>query len=341
MQVYDAHTPLLATSELLLGSLEAAREIGADLTGALAANGIQPELLVAPRGFLALDQIVNFLNRVAEESNCPHFGFLVGVHQPPMRFGLMAQLPTLSSTLGEAIENALQYNLLNSEFSIWELQRKNKHAILVRNNRISYKGSLTQLHTLAITVVFNAFRSLGAENWRPSAICFSHKEPETARLYNKYFGSPVEFNQDFTGIVFPAIDLQIPIATADNELLAIVKSHLDTVMADYQVHDILANRVQQHIRQHLGTDLCNLESVAQRLNQHPRTLQRELRRQGVTFRTLLTEVRHDVAEHYLRSSSIGLVDLADILGYRNVSAFSRAFKNTSGLSPEHWRRLNA
>ena len=104
------------------------------------------------------------------------------------------------------------------------------------------------------------------------------------------------------------------------------------------MEDDLVSKVHLYVKKNLGTNACNLEGVAERLDRRPRSLQRELMKQGFSFRQVLLDVRRDVAEHYLRSSKIALVDLADILGYRNVSAFSRAFKSSCGQSPEHWRR---
>jgi AraC-like DNA-binding protein len=49
----------------------------------------------------------------------------------------------------------------------------------------------------------------------------------------------------------------------------------------------------------------------------------------------------EVAEQYLQSSAIPLAELAEILGYRNRSAFSRAFKNSRGESPERWKNRRA
>ena len=340
LRTYDIHNPLLTSSETLLGCLEAAQEIGVDLTNALSTHGIQAESLVSPKGFLAFHQVANFLNHVASEFNYPDFGFLVGKHQPALQFGPMAQLPKLSSNLNEAIQNALQYSLSNSEVSLWELKPEDGFASLVRHNRVSYDGHLTQLHTLAVTVTFNAMRSIAGKHWQASTVNFTHDAPEDVNPYIRYFGCSVNFNQDFNGIVFPESLLQIPLQTSDPELLAIVKRYLDSVNIGYQLHDDMATKVQHHIKRNLGANLCNLESIAQQLDQQPRTLQRELRKHGVTFRELLAEVRQDVAEHYLRSSGIHLADLADILGYRNVSAFSRAFKNACGMSPEHWKREN-
>jgi AraC-like DNA-binding protein len=59
---------------------------------------------------------------------------------------------------------------------------------------------------------------------------------------------------------------------------------------------------------------------------HPRTLQRALAKHEVNFTQLLSKTRMEVAEQYLQDSTIPLEELSGILGYRNRSAFSRAFK---------------
>jgi len=68
------------------------------------------------------------------------------------------------------------------------------------------------------------------------------------------------------------------------------------------------------------------------------SLQRALSEQDVTFKQLLLELRMEVAEHYLQSSALALSDLTEMLGYRNLSAFSRAFKHSHGESPEQWKK---
>ena len=73
---------------------------------------------------------------------------------------------------------------------------------------------------------------------------------------------------------------------------------------------------------------------------HPRTLQRELRRSGYLFKQLLTDTRVELARTYLRESDLPLYEIAELLGYRNESAFSRAFKTQFGLSPLKWRKAN-
>ena len=53
---------------------------------------------------------------------------------------------------------------------------------------------------------------------------------------------------------------------------------------------------------------------------------------------LLARARLGAADHYLSRTDIPVSDLADMLGYGDVSAFSRAFKKSRGLAPGHWRK---
>jgi AraC-like DNA-binding protein len=141
-----------------------------------------------------------------------------------------------------------------------------------------------------------------------------------------------------TALFSPSLTWPAPIATADAELLDIVCAHFDTLLTDQEQEGDMVNRVRNYIRRKIGSNLCNLESCAQFFDMHPRALQRALSERDVSFKQLLLELRMEVAEHYLQSSTLALSDLTEMLGYRNLSAFSRAFKNSHGESPEQWRK---
>jgi AraC-like DNA-binding protein len=337
-RAYDPHNPALLRSETLLGSLEAAAEIGIDLSASLAASGIAAEQLGSPRGFLAFHRVIHFLEDVATRCDCPQFGFLVGKHQPPLRFGVLGRFLRLAPNLGSAFAAGVDYSWVTSQESLWHLRREGGLAHLTRRSRVSFDGPTEQLHTLSITVLFKALTMLSGGHAQPSYVTFAHAEPRASELYRRFFKSPVYFDMESDAIVLPERCLRLPIETADPELFPIVRSHLDSMRAAHSPDDPVTTKVYRHIGKSLGTTFCNLESVAQLLDQHPRTLQRELNRAGVSFRQLLLDVRQEQAERYLRASNISLAQLADFLGYRNVSAFSRAFKGNCGLSPGEWRQ---
>lgn len=336
-KTYDPHNPALLRSETLLGSLEAAADLEIDLSESLRTSGIAAEQLGSPKGFLAFHKVTNFLEDVATRFDCPQFGFLVGKHQAPLRFGVLGRFLRLAPNLGAAFAAAVAYSWVTSEESLWHLRREIGLAHLTRYSRVSYDGPVEQLHTLSITVLFKALMVLSGGNVRPSYVSFAHAEPRTSEIYRRFFRSPVYFEMDSDAIVLPEQCLKLRIETADPDLFPIVKSHLDSMRAANSPDDHVTAKVYHHISRSLGTTYCNLESAAQLLDQHPRTLQRELTRAGASFRQLLLDARQEQAERYLRASNISLAQLADFLGYRNVSAFARAFKGNCGLPPGEWR----
>jgi AraC-like DNA-binding protein len=330
--------PRMVRSSILLGCREAAQELGIDLGSTLREYRINPGLLVLPEGFLTHYQVVHFLQTVAERFNCEHFGFLVGKYQTPLQFGPVAQVLKLSPTLQAAIENALCYAEFYTEGT--------KHALVIEDGYVSFRRwdatpygiSAVQLHTLGTSQIFKIFKTLCGSDWQATSISFAHSAPQEKQLYSRYFGCPVFFEQEFDGVVFPESDLSRPIATADADLLSIVRAHLDTLRLEQVQGGDIVSWVRNYIRREIGSNLCNLGSCAQFFNLHPRALQRDLAKHNCTFKQLLLEIRMELAEQYLRSSDIALSDLTELLGYQNLSAFSRAFKNTYGLSPDLWRK---
>jgi AraC-like DNA-binding protein len=69
-----------------------------------------------------------------------------------------------------------------------------------------------------------------------------------------------------------------------------------------------------------------------------RTLRRRLKEEGATFRQILIETRGEVAVQLLENSELTIASIASILRYDDPTAFSRAFKSWSGVSPARWRK---
>jgi AraC-like DNA-binding protein len=335
----DAREKFIA-SELLSGAAGAARELGVDLAPALAAAGIDPALLAPPSRPLEIRKLLAFLDDAAVRFNYPYFGLLAGAHTPPLSLGLVGHLVRYAANLGEALADSLRFGRTVNETEPWHLRREAGLVSLVRHNWGSSLGSSVQLQMLAVTQVHHALRALCDGKFVALEISFSHSPPGPTKQLQKFFSAPVCFNRDFNGIVFAEALLETPLPAANAELHGILAKHLESTLGLDDSGDDVARTVGRCIRHRLPGSSCNLENVATVLGKNTRTLQRELRQHGVTFRQLVTEIRRGLAEDYLRHSTISLTELSDMLGYGNVSALSRAFKQCTGLSPDQWRRVH-
>ena len=96
--------------------------------------------------------------------------------------------------------------------------------------------------------------------------------------------------------------------------------------------------VEDMIRRLLPTGNCTLPMIAQTLSMTARTLQSRLDEENSSFRLLLEKVRREIATFHLRRGDMQLTQLAMVLGYSELSAFSRSFRGWYGVSPRQWLR---
>lgn len=105
--------------------------------------------------------------------------------------------------------------------------------------------------------------------------------------------------------------------------------------------DDFATQVQQKIKASLSTGGFSKEKVAASFSMSSRKLQQKLADNDTSFRLLLENTRKNAGLHYLSHTALTLTEIAEIIGYADLSAFSRAFKSWCGMSPQHWRSENS
>ncbi|WP_323751764.1 helix-turn-helix transcriptional regulator [Marinobacter sp.] len=101
----------------------------------------------------------------------------------------------------------------------------------------------------------------------------------------------------------------------------------------------LGGRVSSLIKIQLARGKVGVETVAGQLNMSRYTLHKKLKQEGLTFAALLEQVRREQAIAYMKDKSKPLVEIAEQLGFSELSAFSRAFKRWMGTPPAEYRSL--
>lgn len=95
--------------------------------------------------------------------------------------------------------------------------------------------------------------------------------------------------------------------------------------------------VRAQLREQMDRGTVQAEAIARRLHMSRYTLYRRLRRENQSFASVLEEVRRQTAQVYLAGTRIPLSDIALRLGFSEQSAFSRAFRRWTGVSPLQYR----
>ena len=87
-----------------------------------------------------------------------------------------------------------------------------------------------------------------------------------------------------------------------------------------------------------GYSQCTMDELAAELGMSSWTLHRRLRDLNVSFHDLVRGARRELALRYVAEPHIALTEVAFLLGYSELSAFSRAFRQWTGMSPVRYRR---
>jgi len=101
----------------------------------------------------------------------------------------------------------------------------------------------------------------------------------------------------------------------------------------------LSSRVSSLISVQLARGKVGVKVAASQLHMSRYTLHKKLKREGLTFARLLEDVRRKQALTYMQDRTKPLVEIAEQLGFSELSAFSRAFKRWMGTSPAEYRSV--
>jgi AraC-like DNA-binding protein len=187
-----------------------------------------------------------------------------------------------------------------------------------------------QLTECAMGFAAGTLRALCGPQWRARGFHFAHAPPPEPLRHAALLQAPVEFDKAATAMFFDAEWL-------GRETLR----HAGTASADVlqQTRDPdFAARVRALLASRDLAERPSAPDVASALGLHPRTLNRLLGKTGTGFNRMLADARFETAQRLLRDPAIPVISIAWSLGYADASAFSRAFRRWSGMTPSNWRK---
>jgi AraC-like DNA-binding protein len=174
----------------------------------------------------------------------------------------------------------------------------------------------------------------------PSRVELARPAPMT-EVFRAYFECPITYDAAADVVVLKSADLDRPFRGHNPELLSLLTPALASALAELHALGTIGEQVKIVLKRSLASGRPELAQVARDLGMSDRTLQRRITEDGTTFRILLTEARQELAHQLLSSADASLEEAAYLLGYQDVNAFHRAFKEWEGITPGEWRERRA
>ncbi len=326
----------LIQATALLGYNELVQQLGYDPAQLLRQFHLAADLPGREDGALPLRTLIHLLQASAEEFACPDFGLRLAEHQGIEILGPVALIARYCDSVGEAIEAISRYLYVHSPGGVVTLDRSDKTAPRVLHE-IGLSGLPHKRHAeeRAMVVGQNILTLLMGGSFAARAVLFTHSTPIPQARYREIFKTEVLFNQPVNAFILKPEDLQYPLAQKDPYLKRFVTEQVTKTAAAPRPH--LAVQIRGLVRQWLPTGHCTIRVLAEQLCLHPRTLQRRLTAENLSFEHIVDEVRKECVAEYLMNASIPLSQLTGLIGYTEQSSLNRACQRWFRMSPGQLR----
>jgi AraC-like DNA-binding protein len=241
-----------------------------------------------------------------------------------------------SATFGEGLEKMLAY------MRVWNDGERYGLEVGADAAHLTYTGygSRRRAHALLAEIfVFDVVKngaSLVPDYPPPLYVGFRHAARAPEDVYLEAFGTRPRFGAPIDEAVLPRAALALPMPHANAAMNAYFERHARALTATIPGEASWVERVRPLVAEHLVGGPPSLASIAARLRMSPRTLQRKLHAEALTFQELVEEVRRQRALAYVEAR-LATGEIAYLLGYSEASAFHRAFRRWTGTSPERFR----
>lgn len=206
-------------------------------------------------------------------------------------------------------------------------------ASLIQDNVI-FEIYLTALHRFAVWLAGHplTLRSVSLSG-RPRAY---------GDAYERIFTDvPVHVGAQENSFLLGANCLEMPVVRSEADFFSFQRQHASYLFAPLERESELTATIRSRVAAELmnGRPPPTLSDIADAVGLLPRKIARQLSVEGLCFREVTAVARRDISFKFLADSALPLEEVAEQAGYSELSAFSRAFKSWTGVTPSGFRKV--
>ncbi|MCZ6828642.1 MAG: AraC family transcriptional regulator [Gammaproteobacteria bacterium] len=324
--------PLIRSS--LLSEFPAlVRDLGGPLGIILDEAGLSLERIEQPTLLIPFDKQVRLLQVAAQRCGCEEFGLELAKRQEMAVFGALSVLVMQCPTVEKGLEMFGRYLHYSVQAVVLDIRTQGDLVYFAIETPFDIAAQSDQFWDHAVAMAFNLMTVLCGQAWVPRSMYLRRSQPSDPGKYSRHFRCPVAFGSEASELVFERAVLQRPISASIN---AIPRQLQEYLRASFEGNFL--EQVRRVIISLLPTDDCNARIVAQCMGHSLRTLQRKLAGEHTGFQQQIDRVRSELAISYLQEPQFSLTDIGGLLGFAELSVFTRSFRRWFGVTPSQWRK---
>ncbi|MFZ5723084.1 MAG: AraC family transcriptional regulator ligand-binding domain-containing protein [Pseudomonadota bacterium] len=330
-------TPTTATTYLrpLLRLLDAR---GHDAVALFARHGVAPELMGQADARVPVAVTRELMAEAQRLTGEPALGLALARHAEYTTFGGLGLTLAAGGSVRTVLERIARYHALISDTVAMHIRDDGGALAVLIDERSDPPPHPQSILFLIATVVGLGRLRIGGDA-TPQRIVLKGVDAACLDASRRFFRCAVEAGDGYR-IELAAQAAALVLEGSDPEMAAMLEQTLQARLAPSPGEDggKLAPRLALWIEQRLPDGEPSLGDAAKTFALSERSLQRRLGEEGLGWSKLLDDTRRALAERHLHTPGMSLTQLAFLLGFADVSSFSRAFRKWFGVPASRLRR---
>jgi AraC-like DNA-binding protein len=281
------------------------------------------------------EQVGNIWQNAIHLSKDNHFGLHFGESLQLSALGIVGEIIKSSNTVGDALTTAASLtHLITAAFKLEVVKDEHTFTVQFIPSEPDWRDLIPYVQTLDLLMVFviHELDGLLLKKIKPTAVNYARAIDNMAD-YERVMRCVPAANAAENSITFDKAYWNEPIISANYELQNFLLQKLPPLKNPDSEKQTLYNRIYNYMLANSYLGMVSLDDIASNFNLSPRTLQRKLKEEGINFQQVADEVRKSLAINYLKAGEYPVKKVSYMLGYNELSAFTRTFKRWTGITP--------
>jgi len=324
--------------------------IAVHLPRVISTFGVDPDLLISRAGLsrslfddpdnrIDYHKLAQLCEDASNASGCEYFGLLLGSYGSLETLGQVGAHAAHTKIVGDAIGRIIDSFREHDTGAVLDIDHAEGASglrYLVIDPQVR---SGAQITLGAITIGYRILQQFSDGHFIAKSVKLPMREPRNPTVIAEFFKCPIHFDSAIGGLFFDsrwlATSLPESEQTARGNAGAPQRSLPDSPPDKVDASaEIIAAAL---LRRVFAGMPAGAESLASDFNFNRRTLHRRLSRAGTSFQELRDAIVAGLAQRFLNDTDIPVSDIAILLGYSELSAFTRAFRGWRAISPSEYR----
>ena len=308
-------------------ALKAFLQQGGRLSSLADAIGVSDLWMLEPPATITTEQYLNLLLNGSQLLRDGHLGIRIGQYAGLANFDVLGQAlantQSQSLTLSQALQQVMVLERLVHRLGDSRIQVEGQNIRLIWRAQYQQHKAARLVAESVLAGIIHLAQQLTGRLMPVREVTFIHDKPSDyqEKVYQQGLHATCLFGQETNSLVIAAEVLAWPLKETRQLPSQSIKA------------DSLVDQVKQHL-EHTLIHNPKVSQIAAMLGISERSLQRKLKLQKMSFQQILSGVRLQQAYDYLQYSNLSIVQISQLLGFKEQSSFNHFFLTESGTSPK-------